>query len=147
VETVSGALGRAGLPGRRLQVEITESVLLQDDESVLRTLAALRLQGVRLAIDDFGTGYSSLGYLRRFAVDTIKIDRSFVADLSENPNSLAILRAVMSLGADLGVAITAEGIETPGQLERLRRLGCRDGQGFLFGPPSPMVVTGGSPTF
>ncbi len=141
VQTVSRALSGAGLPGQRLMVEITESVLLQDDELVSRTLAGLRDLGVRVAIDDFGIGFSSLGYLRRFRVDIIKIDRSFVADLDDNPNSRAILRAVMSLASDLGLSVTAEGIETPKQLDLLRKIGCHFGQGYLFGRPVPEIVT------
>ena len=132
---VSQALVASGLPAQRLMLEITESVLLQDNELVQETLEGLRALGVRISIDDFGTGYSSLGYLRRFSVDNIKIDRSFVADLLENPKTSGILDALVVLAGTLGVSLTAEGIETVAQLERLKSMGCHFGQGFLLGRP------------
>jgi EAL domain-containing protein (putative c-di-GMP-specific phosphodiesterase class I) len=137
VGAVSQALDRSGLLAHQLQLEITEAVLLQDNQVVRTTLEALRALGVRISIDDFGTGYSSLGYLRRFSVDNIKIDRSFVADLKDNPRTAAILQAVIALGRQLGVSLTAEGIETGAQLEMLKMLGCRHGQGYLFSRPMP----------
>jgi diguanylate cyclase (GGDEF)-like protein/PAS domain S-box-containing protein len=138
VATVSDALQASGLAPDRLQLEITESLLLQDGEAVRGTLRALRAWGVRISIDDFGTGYSSLGYLRSFSVDNIKIDRSFVQDLGDNSRTSAILQAVMALAEQLGVSVTAEGIETEVQAERLHAMGCRQGQGFLFSRPVPI---------
>jgi diguanylate cyclase (GGDEF)-like protein len=139
VETVFSALAASGLPARRLELEITESVLLQNNEATLATLHQLRALGVRIALDDFGTGYSSLSYLRSFPFDKIKIDRCFVSDLSEaSEDSLAILRAVASLGISLGIATTAEGVETEEQLARVRAEGCTEMQGYLFSPPRPL---------
>ena len=135
VAVVIGALAAAGLPASRLEVEITESVLMQNSETTLATLHRLRELGVKISMDDFGTGYSSLSYLRSFPFDKIKIDRSFVRDLAERPDCMAIIRAVVGLGTSLGIATTAEGVETPEQLERLRAEGCTEVQGFLFSPP------------
>lgn len=133
---VSAALAATGLSPERLELEITETVLVRDAEQVLRTLSALRALGVRIALDDFGTGYSSLSYLRRFGFDRLKIDRSFIRDMHD-PDTAAIVRAMVGLGAHLGIAITAEGIETPEQLERVRAEGCSEAQGFLIGRPAP----------
>lgn len=137
IEAVSQALQTNGIAASRLQLEITESVLLHDDQVVLKTLEGLRALGVRISIDDFGTGYSSLGYLQRFSVDNIKIDRSFVADLAENPRTSAILEAVVMLSTKLGVTLTAEGVETVAHMERLKAMGCCHGQGYLFGHAMP----------
>ncbi len=136
VMTVAAALGHAGLDPRRLELEITEGVLLQDSETTLSILHQLKELGVRIAMDDFGTGYSSLGYLRAFPFDKIKIDRSFIADIADRADAVAIVRAVTSLGASLGIATTAEGIETPEQLERLRAEGCTEVQGYLISRPT-----------
>ena len=106
-------------------------------EAVLSTLHQIRDLGVHIALDDFGTGYSSLSYLRKFPFDKIKIDRSFVHDLSDTSESMAIVRAVIGLGFGLGMSTTAEGIETEEQLERLRQEGCIEAQGFLISPPRP----------
>ena len=134
------ALAASGLPARRLELEITESVLLQNNEATLATLHQLRALGVRIAMDDFGTGYSSLSYLRSFPFDKIKIDRCFVSDLSESSeDALAILRAVASLGISLGIATTAEGVETEEQLARVREEGCTEMQGYFFSPPRPLA--------
>ena len=133
---VIAALGASGLPANRLELEITESVLLQDTEATLTTLNELRDLGVRISMDDFGTGYSSLGYLRKFSFDKIKIDSSFVHDLSER-GSVAIVRAVTGLGNSLGIEITAEGVETEEQCSRLRKEGCTEIQGFLISKPVP----------
>ena len=138
VAHVMDALARSGLPARRLELEITESVLLQNSETTLATLHALRGNGVRISLDDFGTGYSSLSYLRSFPFDKIKIDRSFVEDVTSRDDSLAIVRAVTGLGRSLGIATTAEGVETPAQLELLRREGCTQAQGYLFSKPRPV---------
>jgi diguanylate cyclase (GGDEF)-like protein/PAS domain S-box-containing protein len=135
VGSVRGALAASGLRPERLELEITESVLLEDDRATLETLRRLRALGVRIAMDDFGTGYSSLGYLQRFPFDKIKIDRSFVREMAQDANCMAIVRAVVSLGATLGATITAEGVETPEQLALLREVGCEEAQGFLLGRP------------
>jgi len=111
--------------------------LLVETEAALATLHKLRALGVRIAMDDFGTGYSSLNYLRSFPFDRIKIDRSFVEHVSEEASSLAIIRAVTSLGNSLGIAVTAEGVETDEQLHRVYAEGCSEIQGFLFSPPRP----------
>ena len=132
---VFNAFAAAELPADRLEIEITESVLLENSESTLATLHRLRDFGVHISMDDFGTGYSALSYLRSFPFDKIKIDQSFVSDVSGNDDSLAIVRAVTGLGAALGMTITAEGVETREQLDCLRREGCTEGQGFLFSPP------------
>jgi diguanylate cyclase (GGDEF)-like protein/PAS domain S-box-containing protein len=134
---VMNALAQSGLPAHRLELEITESVLLQNSEATLLTLHALRGNGVRISLDDFGTGYSSLSYLRSFPFDKIKIDRSFVEDVTSREDSLAIVRAVAGLGRSLGIATTAEGVETIAQLDVLRREGCTQAQGYLFSKPCP----------
>ena len=134
---VIAALGDAGLPARRLELEITETILLQDTDETVATLNQLRDLGVRIAMDDFGTGYSSLGYLRKFPFDRIKIDRSFIHDLSEKPDSIAVVRAVAGLGSTLGISTTAEGVETEEQLLRLVDEGCTQVQGYLFSEARP----------
>ena len=116
-------------------VEITESALIDDSSGGAERLEQLRALGIRLALDDFGTGYSSLSYLRRFRVDTIKIDRSFVAALDDDEGGEAIISAVLAITSGLGSSAVAEGIETPDQLDRLRELGCVLGQGYLFARP------------
>ena len=135
VNAVLTALAYSRLSADRLELEITESVLLGETEANLATLHQLREIGVRISMDDFGTGYSSLSYLRCFPFDKIKIDRSFVSELSERPDCVAIIRAVAGLGLSLGIATTAEGIETAEQLERVRAEGCTEVQGYLFSPP------------
>jgi diguanylate cyclase (GGDEF)-like protein len=137
VEQVKSALSAAGLAPPRLELEITESVLLADDETALLILGELRRLGVKIALDDFGIGYSSLSYLRRFHFDKIKIDRSFVSDSLENSESLAIVKAVIGLGRSLGMATTAEGVETEAQLDLVCKEGCTEVQGFLFSVPLP----------
>jgi predicted signal transduction protein with EAL and GGDEF domain len=135
IETVAGALERSGLPPHLLELELTESILLQDVENNLDTVRRLKALGVRLSIDDFGTGYSSLSYLKRFAVDRLKIDRSFVRDISTDPDDAAIVRAVIQLARSLRLGIIAEGVETQEQLTFLREEGCQEVQGFLFSRP------------
>ena len=135
--SVISALARSGLPPNRLELEITETVLLERSEANVATLHRLRALGVRVALDDFGTGYSSLGYLRSFLFDKIKIDRSFVRELSDRSDCLAIVRAVAGLGASLGICTTAEGVETQDQLDRVRAEGCTEAQGFLISQPRP----------
>ena len=137
VPAVMSALAHSGLAPQRLELEITESVLLDETEANLAILYQLREIGARISMDDFGTGYSSLSYLRSFPFDKIKIDRSFVRDLAERPDCAAIIRAVAGLGASLGIATTAEGVETSEQLDRLRAEGCTEAQGFLFSKPRP----------
>ncbi|UWU82466.1 EAL domain-containing protein [Bradyrhizobium yuanmingense] len=134
---VTEALSASGLGARRLELEITESVLLQNSEATLTTLHELRAMGVRISLDDFGTGYSSLSYLRSFPFDKIKIDRSFVSELATREDSMAIIRAVTGLGRSLGIVTTAEGVENDAQLELLRREGCTQAQGYLFSKPRP----------
>jgi diguanylate cyclase (GGDEF)-like protein/PAS domain S-box-containing protein len=141
VDAIVTSLARSGLPARRLELEITETVLLTDDEANLAVLHRLRALGVRISMDDFGTGYSSLSYLRRFPFDKIKIDRSFVSELADRPDCLAIVRAVTGLAASLGIATTAEGVETQEQLERLSAEGCTEAQGYLLSPPRPLSET------
>jgi diguanylate cyclase (GGDEF)-like protein len=133
LQTVASALERSGLPAHRLEIEITEGALLDDTEKVVQTLNALRDLGVKISMDDFGTGYSSLSYLQKFPFDKIKIDRSFVAVDSED--SAAILKSIATLGNSLGMAITAEGVETAEQLARVRAERCTHVQGYLTGRP------------
>ena len=137
IASVTDALAASGLAARRLELEITESVLLQNSEATLTTLHELRAMGVRISLDDFGTGYSSLSYLRSFPFDKIKIDRSFVSELATREDSMAIIRAVTGLGRSLGIVTTAEGVENDAQLELLRREGCTQAQGYLFSKPRP----------
>ena len=134
---VMAALSASRLKAERLELEITEGLLLQDTEATLATLHQLRDLGVRISMDDFGTGYSSLSYLRKFPFDKIKIDRSFVRDLAETDGCMAIVRAVMDLGYGLGMSTTAEGVETVEQLAHLKREGCVEAQGYLISPPRP----------
>lgn len=130
---VASALAHSGLSAHRLQLEITESVLLIENASTLETLHQLRALGVRISMDDFGTGYSSLSYLRSFPFDKIKIDGSFVHGLAQDPDSRAIVRAVASLGTSLGMVTTGEGVETREEVDFLRREGCTEAQGYFFG--------------
>jgi diguanylate cyclase (GGDEF)-like protein len=137
LSSVVSALAASGLSPCRLELEITESVLLQDGDATLAVLHELRGLGVRISMDDFGTGYSSLSYLRKFPFDKIKIDQSFIFDMSEHNDSLAIVRAVIAMGSGLGIATTAEGVETFEQFKQLKLEGCTEVQGFLFSPPRP----------
>ena len=137
VKVVANVLAASGLPPRRLELEITEAALLQNNEETLTALRQLRNMGVRIAMDDFGTGYSSLSYLRQFPFDKIKIDRSFIQDLARTREASTITRAITSLGNGLGIATTAEGVETAAQLAELRLEGCTEVQGYLFSPPRP----------
>ena len=137
-EAVVAALDESGLPASRLCIEVTESVLLEDGERSVAVLEALRELGVGVALDDFGTGYSSLTSARRLPIDGLKIDRSFVAGLGREPDDESIVASVIALGRLLGVSVTAEGVETDDQRERLRDLGCDTFQGFLFARPGPV---------
>jgi diguanylate cyclase (GGDEF)-like protein len=137
VQIALSALAASGLAPSRLDLEITESVLLQDEANTLATLHQLRGLGVRISMDDFGTGYSSLAYLRSFPFDKIKIDRSFVRDMPERNDSQAIIRAVTGLANSLKISTVIEGIETEEQLKMAKAEGCNEAQGFLFSKPMP----------
>ena len=131
---VAAALAACGLPASRLELEITEAVLIRDDEAALDMLHQLRKLGVRIALDDFGTGYSSLSYLQRFPFDKIKIDRSFIRDLAGPGASSSIVQAVVNIAAASDMTTTAEGVETEQQRNLLYILGCTEMQGYLFSP-------------
>jgi predicted signal transduction protein with EAL and GGDEF domain len=132
---VSGALNSSGIAGNRLTLELTESAIIQDPQRATRVLEALKGLDAKVAMDDFGTGYTSLSYLQRLPIDTLKIDRSFVADMLGDGDSVAIVRAILSLAEALGLATTAEGIESEELAKALTELGCSHGQGFYFSPP------------
>jgi predicted signal transduction protein with EAL and GGDEF domain len=134
---IAAALAASGLKPDRLELEITEAVLISDDEAALAILHQLRGIGVRIALDDFGTGYSSLSYLKRFPFDKIKIDRCFISDLTEADGSSAIVQAVVNIAATLNMTTVAEGVETEAQRELLRKLGCTEMQGYLFSAARP----------
>jgi diguanylate cyclase (GGDEF)-like protein/PAS domain S-box-containing protein len=137
VSMVTSAIANSGIAATRLELEITETAMLQNTEQTLAVLHMLQGLGVRVSMDDFGTGYSSLSYLRSFPFDKIKIDQSFVRDLDKGDESIAIIRAISGLGKTLGMMTTVEGIETEGQLERVRAEGCDEVQGYLFSKPQP----------
>jgi EAL domain-containing protein (putative c-di-GMP-specific phosphodiesterase class I) len=137
VSTVMNALASSGLPASRLELEITESVLLEGSNHNARILDQLHELGVRISLDDFGTGYSSIGYLRSFKFDKLKIDQSFVRDLLADEKSLAIVRAIVGLGASFGITTTAEGVETEDQRSCLNHEGCTEVQGYLYSKPLP----------
>jgi diguanylate cyclase (GGDEF)-like protein len=161
VALVRETLAQAGLPARRLELEITETVLLQDTETVMTMLHSLHDMGVKVSMDDFGTGYSSLSYLRRFPFDKIKIDRSFISDLRGMPNepedagvepdaltiaarsAATIVRAIVGLGNNLGISTTAEGVETAQQFAQVRENGCAEVQGYFISPPRPASEVAG----
>jgi EAL domain-containing protein (putative c-di-GMP-specific phosphodiesterase class I) len=135
VNIVADALDDAGLPAEQLELEITESIIMQHTETSVRMLRELEQLGTRLAIDDFGTGYSSLGYLKRFPLSTIKIDRTFVRDVCRDSDDRAIVTAIMAMAKSLDLTVTAEGVERPDQAALLRELGCEQVQGYLYGRP------------
>ncbi len=135
ITQIGHILSETGLAPDNLRLELTESVTMRDEERTTRTLKELRKLGVRLCIDDFGTGYSSLSYLRRFALDILKIDRSFVADMLINSESLEIVKTILSLGSNLGMKVIAEGVETAEQASQLKSLGCEYAQGYFFSKP------------
>lgn len=137
IEVIVSALASAGLPGHRLEIEITEGVLLKENARTLSLLHRLRALGVRVSMDDFGTGYASLSYLRSFAFDRIKIDRSFVADITRKADGHAVIRAIAGLGRSLGMTTVAEGVKTEDQMQRVRSEGCTDVQGYLISRPIP----------
>ncbi len=136
LQLVMEALREAGLPPRLLELELTESMLMEPTDAVRQRIAGLKSLGVSLSIDDFGTGYSSLAYLRRFAIDTLKIDRSFVTDMTDDPEDAAVIHAIVALAISLGKRVVAEGVETTRQAELLGALGCHEMQGHLFSAPT-----------
>lgn len=136
-DQVTGSLAASGVAPERLELEITETALMDQRDEHLRMLHRLRILGVCIALDDFGTGYSSLSYLRSFPFDKLKVDRSFVSDIVEQPDSRAIVQAVMTLARQFDMDTTAEGIESEAQLRALREMGCTQAQGFLFAKPKP----------
>ncbi len=147
---VAKVLAQTGLDGRYLDLELTESIMMQDMNAVEKDLRQLVDLGVHLAIDDFGTGYSSLAYVKRFPIDRIKIDQSFVRNMADDANDAAIVRAIITLGHSLNVIVVAEGVETADQLARLRAEGCDEIQGYYFGKPMPAaefatLIGGGAP--
>ncbi len=141
LDVVHEALGETGIDADSLWLEITETALMADTQAAGRALRDLRGLGLHLSVDDFGTGYSSLTYLKRFPVEAIKVDRSFVVGLGLEADDTSIVEAVIRLGHSLGLTVVAEGVETPLQLNRLRELGCDKGQGYLFGRPRPAGIT------
>jgi EAL domain-containing protein (putative c-di-GMP-specific phosphodiesterase class I) len=137
VDTVRGALEQSGLPGDRLDLEVTETLLMDNRQEVLRQLNELKELGVRISMDDFGTGYSALSYLQSFPFDKIKIDRVFVADLGHNPQNASIVRAVAAMGRSLHMRVVAEGVETDHEANILNDLDCDEIQGYLIARPMP----------
>jgi diguanylate cyclase len=138
VDTVRCVLARTGLNADRLELEVTEGMLVSNPKKAVAALSALQALGIHIAMDDFGTGYSSLGYFRSFPFDQVKIDQSFVSGLTESSEALAIVKAIIGLGKGLGLAIVAEGVETPEQMRLLKAKGCHKAQGFLIGRPAPI---------
>ena len=134
---VSAIVAEAGVDPRLLEFELTESMLMTDPESAVRILTELKQQGMRLSVDDFGTGYSSLAYLKRFPLDALKIDRTFVRDLPDDADDAAITKAVISLAHSLNLKVVAEGVETAGHLDALRAYGCDEIQGYYISRPLP----------
>jgi EAL domain-containing protein (putative c-di-GMP-specific phosphodiesterase class I) len=139
LDDVITALAASKLPANRLELEITESVLLVNTEATLAVLQRLHAFGIRIVMDDFGTGCSSLSYLRMFPFDRIKIDRSFVREVSQDTSSLAVIRAVAGLGKNLAIETTAEGVETKEQLDYMYAEGVNAVQGYFFAPPRPLA--------
>lgn len=138
IDMVSNILKETGLPPEYLELEITEGIAVKNHEYISGILERLKEMGIRIALDDFGTGYSSLNYLKNFAITTIKIDRSFICDLTENPKNSAIVSSILAMGHNLNLCVTAEGVETTEQYETLRDRGCDNIQGFYFGKPVPI---------
>jgi diguanylate cyclase len=136
---VKGVLEETGLPAGRLVLEVTESVMIDDPEKALVAIRNIRDLGVQIALDDFGTGFSSLAYLRKFPLDKLKVDRSFVRDLDKGMEAATILHCVINLGRALGLKVIAEGVETAEHARFLRAGGCHEMQGYLFGRPIPVA--------
>jgi diguanylate cyclase (GGDEF)-like protein/PAS domain S-box-containing protein len=137
VEMILETLAETGLEANRLELELTESVLLEQGSEALTTITRLKALGIRISIDDFGTGYSSLSYIKRFRVDRLKIDKSFIHDIANDPDNAEVVRAIIQLGHSLRMEVVAEGVETPRQLALLQAEGCESAQGFLFAQPQP----------
>ncbi|MGB5339084.1 MAG: EAL domain-containing protein, partial [Gammaproteobacteria bacterium] len=137
LQQISEILDETGVAPHRLELEITENTIMDDIESATTTLRELHKTGVQISIDDFGTGYSSLSYLKRFPINTVKIDRAFIRDITTDTHDAAIVRAVMTMAHNMGLRVVAEGIETVAQLDYLRELQCDEIQGYLFSPPVP----------
>ena len=137
VRQVTTTLERTGLPARGLKLEITEGLLIEDPEEAGRMIRELREMGVGICLDDFGTGYSSLSYLNRFAVDVLKIDRSFIAELGSSQDKFELVKNIVRLASNLGLTVVAEGVETTDQRQRLTELDCELMQGFQFSKPLP----------
>ncbi|MGZ9233928.1 MAG: EAL domain-containing protein, partial [Anaerolineales bacterium] len=135
VKKVAEILEKTGLAASSLKLELTESMIVEDDESTSAMLSQLRELGIQVQIDDFGTGYSSLGYLQRLPIDTLKIDRTFVSRIGSNGSGTEIVQTIMALAHDLGMKVVAEGIETDEQLSKLKSMECEYGQGYLFTKP------------
>jgi EAL domain-containing protein (putative c-di-GMP-specific phosphodiesterase class I) len=139
---IEDVLRRTGAPPENLCLELTESVFMEDVAYFARMLAGLKALGVQLAIDDFGTGYSSLSYLKRFPVDAVKVDRSFVDGLGTDPHHSALVAAIVAMADALGLQVTAEGVETEDQLANLKKLQCQRAQGFYLARPMPAIDLG-----
>jgi len=139
-DTLRRALQHSGLPAHQLELELTESLLLHNTHAMLDLVRRLKRMGVKLAIDDFGTGYSSLSYLKRFEVDKLKIDQTFVRDLLTDPDDAAIVRAIIQMAASLGLRTVAEGVETAAVAERIAALGCDEAQGYHYARPMPAAA-------
>jgi EAL domain-containing protein (putative c-di-GMP-specific phosphodiesterase class I) len=136
-KSVIQALVESGLNPALLELELTESILIKDTEKILTTVQRLKLIGVKFSIDDFGTGYSSLSYLKRFDVDKLKIDQSFIRDMADDPNDAAIVSAIIQMAKSLKLSIIAEGVENERQLDILRMQLCDEVQGYNFARPMP----------
>ncbi|NJD05714.1 MAG: EAL domain-containing protein, partial [Methylococcaceae bacterium] len=134
-ETVRQALEKSGLEPRYLELELTESIIMDSTEASIKRLNEIKQTGIQLSIDDFGTGYSSLAYLKRLPIDKLKIDQSFTREIPQDPNNSAIASAIISLGHELGLKVIAEGVETEAQLRYLKAQQCDEIQGYLFSPP------------
>ena len=134
---MADALRESRLDPSDIEIEITETAILKDDEDTARMLRDLRSMGFRIALDDFGTGYSSMSYIRSFPLDVIKLDRCFVCEVASDPAAAGIANAVVMMAHSLGLTVVAEGIETKEQLQFLRERGCDEGQGYLFSRPVP----------
>jgi EAL domain-containing protein (putative c-di-GMP-specific phosphodiesterase class I) len=137
LNTVGDILQRTGINPASLELELTETILMEDVEANIRLMGSLKAMGVNLAVDDFGTGYSSLNYLNRFPLDKLKVDRSFVSDMLSDPTNLAITKAIIGLGHTIGLRVTAEGVEHEEELCILQSVACDEVQGFYFAPPMP----------
>ena len=137
VETVAAVLAQTGLDGRYLEIELTESMVMHDAAKLAAMLVELKKLGVQISVDDFGTGYSSLSYLKRFPVDRLKVDRSFVQDIASDHDDATIVRTIIALGHNLSLKVVAEGVETEEQVNFLRQNHCDEMQGYYFGQPMP----------